>query len=197
MPEGFNNRLAANWRLILAIAELCGAGEKARAAATALSRRSDEASLGVELLRDIRGIFEQRDVDRIRSEELAHKLGDMADRPWAELPWTGKPITQPQLAKLLKTYGIKPKQIRFDEDHTFKGYELNWFEKVWRYIPPDPPKTGETPKQTQKSTKNSETNSAPVSENVSAKMAEYGQCFDVSGDLPPLGGVPVDDEGWS
>jgi putative DNA primase/helicase len=33
MPEGFSNRLAANWRLMLAIADLCGVGEKARTAA--------------------------------------------------------------------------------------------------------------------------------------------------------------------
>ena len=53
-PEGFYNRLAANWRLMLAIADLCGLGTEARAAAIKLSRRADEASLGVELLRDIR-----------------------------------------------------------------------------------------------------------------------------------------------
>ena len=122
---------------MLAIAELCGVGEKAREAAAALSRRNDEASLGVELLRDIRGIFEQRTVDRLRSEELTNKLGEMADRPWAELPWTGKPITQPQLAKLLKGYGVRPKQVRF-EGQTFKGYELEWFAEAWRYIPPTP-----------------------------------------------------------
>ena len=58
---------------MLAIAELCGVGEKAREAAAALSRRNDEASLGVELLRDIRGVFEQRTVDRLRSEELTEQ----------------------------------------------------------------------------------------------------------------------------
>ena len=189
MPEGFGNRLAANWKMLFAIADLCGVGERARAAAVALSRRSDEASLGVELLRDIRGTFEQRGVDRIRSEDLAHRLGEMADRPWAEMPWTGKAITQPQLAKLLKGYGVKPKQVRF-EGQTFKGYELEWFEKAWRYIPPDPPVEGETPKQTQKSAKNAETKFVSVSGNVSAKIAENRHCFAVSGDLPPLGGVP-------
>ena len=86
LPEGFTNRLAANWRLLLAIAELAGMGPRAREAALVLSWRADEASLGVELLRDIRSIFEKRGVDRIRSEELVNKLGGMADRPWAEMP---------------------------------------------------------------------------------------------------------------
>jgi hypothetical protein len=114
--------------------------KSAREAAADLSRRSDGASLGVELLRDIRAIAEElskNGVDRIRSEELTHKLGALADRPWAEMPYpyTGKQITQPQLARLLKGYRIKPKQIRFGSQ-TFKGYEFTRFERAFRYIPP-------------------------------------------------------------
>jgi putative DNA primase/helicase len=94
LPEGFGNRLAANWRPLLVIAELCGPkiAERARAAAVALSRRSDDASLGVELLRDIRDIAAElgnAGVDHIRSTDLVHKLGNMSDRPWAEMPYTG------------------------------------------------------------------------------------------------------------
>jgi putative DNA primase/helicase len=200
MPEGFGNRLEANWKMLLAIAELCGVGEAARASAVALSRRSDEASLGVELLRDIRGIFEQQDVDRIRSEELTNKLGNMADRPWAEMPWTGKPITQPQLARLLKPYKVKPKKIRFDAG-PFNGYELAWFEKAWRYIPASTPQEPGTPEQSQSSAKNAGTfagtgrNNVPG--NVPGKMAEDRQCSSVPGNQggrrgniepPPRGG---------
>ena len=94
MPDGFANRLAANWKPLLAIAEICDVAEQARKAATALSRRADEASLGVELLRDIRDIL--AGLDRIRSEELVNKLQAMADRPWAEMPFTNKPITARQ-----------------------------------------------------------------------------------------------------
>jgi len=136
MPEGFTNRLEANWKPLLAIAELCGCADQARKAATALSRRADEASLGVELLRDIRDTLEDR--DRIRSEELVNKLQAMADRPWAEMPYSGKPITQVQLAKMLKPYGPRPDQIRFG-DLTFKGYMREWFETAFRYIPDDHP----------------------------------------------------------
>ncbi len=42
-PEGFHNRLAANWRLMLAIADHCGAEVAARAAAIKLARRADDA----------------------------------------------------------------------------------------------------------------------------------------------------------
>jgi putative DNA primase/helicase len=139
LPDGFGNRLAANWRPLLVIAELCGAkiADRARAAAVALSRRSDDASLGVELLRDIRDIASElaNQIDHIRSTDLVNKLGRLSDRPWAEMPYTGKQITQPQLAKLLKAYRIKPKQIRFG-DQTFKGYEFAGFASAFRYIPP-------------------------------------------------------------
>jgi putative DNA primase/helicase len=148
MPDGFANRLRANWILLLAIAELCGpkAAEQARKAAEALSRRADEASLGVELLRDIRDdIFKPGASDRIGSEALVNALVNMADRPWREMPWpyTGKPITQVQLAKLLKPFKVGPKQIRFSGGVTLKGYQKDAFEKAFRYIPAAKPEEEE------------------------------------------------------
>jgi hypothetical protein len=156
--------------------------DRARAAAVALSRRSDDASLGVELLRDIRDVAAELGnlgIDHIRSNDLVNKLGDMSDRPWAEMPYTGKPITQPQLAKLLKAYRIRPKQIRFG-GQTFKGYEFAWFATAFRYIPSTQGDLPETSKQSQNLAKNAETSSAFVSPNVSAKTAEIHQCFGVS-----------------
>jgi hypothetical protein len=185
LPEGFNNRLAANWRLLLAIAELSGVAAEARAAAVALSRRTDEASLGVELLRDIRDIRDATGPDRIRSEKLVETLGAMADRPWAEMPYTGKPITQAQLAKLLRAYKVRPKDIRFG-DSIFKGYEFAWFESAFRYIPSEHPQNS----------RNRATNADfgqkcrnKADDDVAAKMADSGQCCGVAPDL----GVRADD----
>jgi putative DNA primase/helicase len=138
MPDGFKNRLAANWWLLLAIAEACSVGEEARKAATVLSRRSDERSFGVELLRDIRDIFGDR--DRISSQELVNKLQNMEERAWSEMPFTNKPITQRQLAKMLKPYGVQSSQVRFG-DMTCKGYKRECFEKAFRYIPDGHPVT--------------------------------------------------------
>ena len=136
MPEGFTNRLAANWKMMLAIGELCGAGDKARASAAGLSRRADEASLGVELLRDIKAIFETGPgLARISSEVLVLKLTQLEGRPWSEMPFSGKPITQLQLAKLLKGFKVVPKPMRLDGDHLLRGYTAEMFEKAWRYIP--------------------------------------------------------------
>ena len=58
MPAQFDNRRADNWRVMLAIADLCSGaeewGEKARAAATKLEGASDVTSIGVRLLADIK-----------------------------------------------------------------------------------------------------------------------------------------------
>jgi hypothetical protein len=80
---------------------------------------------GVELLRDIRDL--SVGLDRFRSEELVNKLVAMVDRPWPEMPYSGKSITQTQVARLLKPYGVKPDQVRFGE-LTFKGFKIEWFE---------------------------------------------------------------------
>ena len=86
LPQGFGNRLAANWRLMLAIAELCGTevAGRARTAAAALSRRVDRVSHAVELLHDIGDFFKRRKADRIHSDEIVAEVVAMEGRPWAE-----------------------------------------------------------------------------------------------------------------
>jgi putative DNA primase/helicase len=203
MPDGFSNRLEANWKMLIAIAELCGVAAEAREGAETLSRRSDEASLGVELLRDIRDeVF--AGTDRIRSQDLVNKLTAMEDRPWSDMPYTGKQITHAQVARLLKPYGVKPDQVRFGEQ-TFKGYRLEWFTDAFRYIPADP---GENRGNTETNADfrhfrgNTGGNTPPnVSANVSAKMAENGQCFPVSPVLGDTRGAPspevLDTDPWA
>jgi hypothetical protein len=82
-------------------------------------------------------IFKPGKPDRIGSEALVKALINMGDRPWGELPWpySGKPITQVQLAKLLKPFKVGPKQTRFSGGVTLKGYTAEAFEKAYRYIP--------------------------------------------------------------
>ena len=56
-PPGFNNRLSANWKLLLQIAQHAGGGwpEQARRSAIYLSRAPYEPSVGVQLLAALRG----------------------------------------------------------------------------------------------------------------------------------------------
>jgi putative DNA primase/helicase len=183
-PVGFKNRLAANWQLMLAIAELCGPrmAVRAREAAATLSRRSDDASLGVELLRDVREIIRSSgSLDRIASTDLVSKLGAMADRPWAEMPYTSKAITQLQLAKLLKPYKVRPKPIDMGVGaKTARGYMFEWFESAFRYIPSKPPKTTRNPVTLADSSQKCRNFQH---DEVTPKMADFGQCYAVTPDL--------------
>ncbi len=135
-PVGLHDRAADNWRPLLAIAEAAG-GEwpgLARAAIQALtdSDEGDDAA-GVMLLEDLRKLFAKS--DQLASVDLAEKLGGMEDRPWPE--WKqGKPITTRQVARLLKPFGIHPKNLRQEDDRILKGYEKTEFEDAFsRYLP--------------------------------------------------------------
>lgn len=130
IPSELHDRAQDNWRPMLAIADFAGGiwPSIARAAAVALadSAGDDNRSVRAQLLSDIRSIFESHNVTRISSEELTKALGEMIERPWPE--WSkGKPITQRQISKLLKPFGVGTRQIRFGLSNN-RGYELSDFE---------------------------------------------------------------------
>jgi hypothetical protein len=136
MPPGFDNRLGDNFRLLLAIADLAGGEwpDQAREAAQMLSGASDTASTGARLLADIRAAFDEAGSDVLSSSDLVGKLTAEPDSPWAE--WkSGKPITQNQLARLLKPFGIAPGQVWITADRQSRGYRRAQFEDAWaRYV---------------------------------------------------------------
>jgi len=145
--DGLFNRDADNWRPLFAIADVAGSDwpKRARDAAREICKPSDEQSMRVLLLCDIRDIFKERGVERLLSADLADALGAMEGRPWAE--WkNGKPITPTALARQLSHFKIAPSgTIRIGE-RTAKGYDLASFTDVFgRYIPPQTV----TPSQTQ------------------------------------------------
>ena len=135
-PAGFDNRLGDNWHLLFAIADLAGDDwpERARQAAVKLSKVSDTASTGSRLLADIRAAFDETCADRISSIELCATLAADPEGPWAE--WKGgKPMTQAQLARVLKPFGIVSEKIRLTASGTARGYTRVQFEDAWeRYL---------------------------------------------------------------
>lgn len=138
IPDGIFNRLADNWRPLLAIADIAGGDwpQTARLVAVAISDRGDDAeTTKIKLLSDIRQIFDAEGESKLPSKHLAERLADMEDRPWPE--WkSGKPISAPQVARLLKPFGITPGTIRWSTD-TAKGYRLESFAETFaRYLPP-------------------------------------------------------------
>ena len=77
MPGGFVNRIAANWRLLLAIADAAGGDwpKKAREAAGVIAnvKAAVQASTGVQLLGDIREVFSEQE-SAVFSKTLVGRL---------------------------------------------------------------------------------------------------------------------------
>ena len=105
MPKEFHNRLAANWRPLLAIAELAGGDwpALARDAAIALAPK-DATSIGTTLLGDIKSVFADQNAERLFSSRLAELLHELEGRPWSEWGRNQKPISANRIARLLKEF---------------------------------------------------------------------------------------------
>jgi hypothetical protein len=110
-PESrHNNRVRDNYRLLWAIADLAG-GEwpkRARAATLELETERDEPSEGLRLLAAIRDIFGTREA--MTSADICAALVADPSGEWANFRDKG-PISQTQLAVLLKAYRIRTEKV--------------------------------------------------------------------------------------
>lgn len=135
--EGLNDRANDCWEPLLAIAEAAGGDwpRLARLAAIALHGLEGESpSVGVELLADIKAVFDTKQASRIFSANLLDDLVADVEAPWAT--WNrGKPMTPRQLSAKLGEFGIKSKDIRIGATNK-KGYERSDFAEAFdRYLP--------------------------------------------------------------
>ena len=138
--EKLNDRAEDIWEILFQIAEEAGGNwpERAMAAATSLSTDDqDDDSLGVTVLGDIRKVFEKDLEEGISSKDLTKSLTDMEESPWGEMRG-GRQLTPVTLARLLKPFGIRPKNHRMGLNKTqVKGYLRSDFRDAWeRYLPP-------------------------------------------------------------
>jgi hypothetical protein len=136
MPKEIINRQADNWHPLFAVADLIGPrwGEYARDAAIKISS-TGETSMRELLLTDIKELFdiplpglspaEQFSAGLpavLFTKEILESLNNKDDRPWPEWGKERKPMTGPQLAKLLKPLRIPTgKAVRRGEE-VAKGY---------------------------------------------------------------------------
>lgn len=130
-PEALNDRQWDIWEPLLAVAESAGGAwpQRARRAAITLATGEEpEDSVGIQLLRDVRNAFAND--ERLHTEPLLKRLHECSEAPWPT--WhMGKPMGARPLAKLLRAYGIRSKQIRL-ADQNRHGYERADFEDAWR-----------------------------------------------------------------
>jgi putative DNA primase/helicase len=136
VPDSLNDRAADCWRPLLAIADAAGGDwpKLARKAALMLSSKERDPGIGVELLSDIRDIFDTQNTDKLSSEKLVEELGKLEDRPWPEWGKSGKPMSKSQLSRQLSRFDIVSKTIRL-LSATAKGYERSQFDDAFaRYL---------------------------------------------------------------
>ena len=139
-PPGFHNRLSANWRLLFAIADHAGDDwpKRARQAAVKLSQQHAEPSQGRRLLAALQEIYTNR--VEIPSAEIVQLLAADPDAEWCE--YRGRtPISQRQLALLLKEYEICPVVLHPTKrsDLSRHGYHRSQFKDAWaRFLPAVP-----------------------------------------------------------
>jgi hypothetical protein len=96
----------------------------------ALANKDGDSSTGVQLLNDIRDIFDKHRTDKMFSDTLAAELVKLEDRPWPEWGTSGKPLSKNQLARQLSKFNIKPGTVRIN-DETNKGYKLEQFGEAF------------------------------------------------------------------
>jgi hypothetical protein len=146
MPAGVEDRDADVWEPLLAVADIAGGDwpQRARDAAVKLVAvaRQAEPSLNIRLLGDLRTIFMDRlDVvlhstpPGLPTKTILSVLPELEDAPWGDLK--GKPITDHQLARRLRHYEIRSKNIRPEGGSECKGYDYAELGELWRrYLPP-------------------------------------------------------------
>ena len=141
IPRLANDRAMDNWLPLLSVADLVG-GEWPQLARGAMMKmeqaEDDNDTVGQMLLKDIREMFQQRQAERLFSDDLVRALVAMEERPWCD--WRrGKPITKNSLARLLAPFQIKSRDLRLGSQ-VKKGYRLSDFADAFeRYLPRTPP----------------------------------------------------------
>jgi Protein of unknown function (DUF3631) len=135
------------WEPLIAVASLAGEEWLARGIAAAVSlsgNRDDELDEGVNLLTDIRTVFDYfPDREALGTFELLYALLALEESPWRE--WWSDPRADEikpskaaprKLARTLKPFGISRTTVRIPGDVSRKGYRLDDFRDAWaRYLP--------------------------------------------------------------
>ncbi|QQD19685.1 DUF3631 domain-containing protein [Spongiibacter nanhainus] len=126
-PNIGNDRAADNWDPLFKVAEIMGAdwGLRCEAAYKAITVIPEPDAKGL-LLQDIQAVWASHKDDRIASKALVDTLCGDPTKPWSTFS-SGKSITQNKVASMLSDFGIRPKDIRFPEIGTRRGYEREQF----------------------------------------------------------------------
>lgn len=131
-----DGRAADVWEPLLILADAAGGGWPDRARQAAVGLTEAEANIaeedrGIDMLRDLRRLWPKRDGKRIPvifTRDLLVILHDDDDSSWDRYGY-GQPITDRQLADLLRPYTIFPTTVKI-KGKAAKGYRLDQFKGV-------------------------------------------------------------------
>jgi len=129
------DRDADKWEPLIAIADAAGGHwpQTARRACVALCGdvEPDEATLGERLLHDLAGVW--GDAEQLPTAEILARLHGVEEAPWGD--YYGRPLSARDLARLLRPYGIRSRNIRV-HGAVPKGYVRGDLADAWaRYTP--------------------------------------------------------------
>lgn len=130
------DRAADTWESLIAVADLAGADwpERARHAAKILTADAAEAdtdnSTSLRLLADLRTVFS--DAGKLHTTTVLARLRELDNGPWAD-----RQLSAHDLAKLLRQYNVKPRDVReTSAGPNRKGYDRADLYDAWtRYLP--------------------------------------------------------------
>ena len=143
-PELGADRLADNWRPLIAVADACGPawGTLAREAAIAFANRYHDEDIVVVLLTAIRDVFDASEVDRLTLEAIVTALHAVDDAGWDE--WRGEKgdqrphkISKAEVSRLIRdrfrvrAHSVWPPPPRRPEHRSGKGYYRADLEPLW------------------------------------------------------------------
>ncbi len=137
------DRAADTWEPLVAVADLAQGDwpARARAAAAAMTaaeaQQEEDTSASVRLLGDLREAFDQAGADALYSGTILDALHKLDEAPWAD--WYGRPLSTRDLAKLLRPYDVRAKNVREHGGEPRKGYARQDLHEPWaRYVPLHP-----------------------------------------------------------
>jgi Protein of unknown function (DUF3631) len=137
------DRAADTREPLITIADLAGGDwpQRARDAAQAITgaeaQHEEDNSASVRLLADLRGVFDIAAADALYTTTILDALHKLEDAPRAD--WYGHPLATRDLARLLRAFDVRPKDVREHRGPNRKGYARADLHDPWaRYVPRQP-----------------------------------------------------------
>lgn len=138
MPKFLNDRASDIWEPLFAIASIISPdliAELTDAANKLTPVDDDSDDIGIQLLSDIRQIFDEMKCDFIPTGILVGKLRKLENRQWGEIQYGRPMLSDIKLSRILQLFQIKPLQKR-QGNIRLRGYELPAFQYAFEHYLP-------------------------------------------------------------